>query len=161
MYFCKIFEESSRNELNSIPGIIHSLSSTKITGDNKSEFSAFGIKYGNNAKPMNAGSYLQDTFGLFTELHSQSLDRLKTFRDKIGAHSDSRANIKDLPSHAEFETLFNFAYDFYAFMCRTMIGTNPAHVPQCAGKGFIKLLRSMDIENPAFEFDEEHILQAK
>lgn len=27
-------------------------------------------------------------------IHSESLDRLKEFRDKIGAHSDSNANIK-------------------------------------------------------------------
>ena len=50
-------------------------------------------------------SYLKETFDLFTDRHSESLERLKTFRDKIGAHSDSNVNIKNLPSHAEFETL--------------------------------------------------------
>ena len=42
-----------------------------------------------------------------------SLDRLNEFRDKVGAHSDSRASIKSLPSHDEFESLYSFAKDFY------------------------------------------------
>ena len=75
-------------------------------------------------------SYLKETFDLFTDRHSESLERLKTFRDKIGAHSDSNVNIKNLPSHAEFETLFNFAYDFYALICRTIIGNSPAVVQE-------------------------------
>ena len=100
-------------------------------------------------------SYLKETFDLFTDRHSESLERLKTFRDKIGAHSDSNVNIKNLPSHAEFETLFNFAYDFYALICRTMIGNSPAVVPRNAGTGFISLLTLLGVENPIRDFDQE------
>jgi hypothetical protein len=154
MYFCKIYEESSRNELNSIPGIINSLTPEMITDEKKEKFYTFGIKYGNNIDPIETKSYLKETFDLFTDLHSQSLERLKTFRDKIGAHSDSNAIIQSLPSHAEFETLFNFAYDFDELICRTMIGNGPAVVSGNAGRGFIRLLTLLGVENPICEFDQ-------
>ena len=119
------------------------------------EFSAFGVKYGNHAEPTEAKSYLKGTFGLFCGIHSQSIDLLKTFRDKIGAHSDSKANILFLPSHAEFEVLFNFANDFYVLVCRAIIGVSPAKISRNVGHGFIRLLELIGVEKPKFEFDEE------
>lgn len=113
IYICKIFESSTRNELNSIPGIIESLPSTHLSDKQKREFASFGKKYGNHSDPTEARSYLKGTLGLFCGIHSESLDRLKEFRDTIGAHSESKAAIKSLPSHDEFEILFSFANDFY------------------------------------------------
>jgi hypothetical protein len=106
IYICKILESSARNELNSIPGIIESLPKLSLSDEQKIAFAAFGRKYGNHAPPSGAVSYLRGTFGLFCGIHSESLRRLKLFRDTIGAHSDSEAAIKSLPSHAEFESLF-------------------------------------------------------
>lgn len=99
MYICKIYESSTRNELNSIPAIIESVPVTALSEAQKPKFAAFGRKYDNHSEATEARSYLKGTFGLFCGIHSRSLDRLKEFRDKIGAHSDSKANIEDLPSH--------------------------------------------------------------
>jgi hypothetical protein len=38
MYLCKIFETSSRNDLNSIPAIIGSLPATTLSGDRQHDF---------------------------------------------------------------------------------------------------------------------------
>jgi len=155
IYFCKIFESSIRNELNSIPGIIDSLPPTALSVDQRSEFFAFGKKYGNGAEPTEAKSNLKETFGLFCGIHSRSLDRLKEFRDTIGAHSDSKAALDSLPSHAEFENLYSFAADFYGLVSRFIINADPAMVPRQACKGFVKLMESMGIKAPKFDFDAD------
>ena len=94
IYLSKIFESPVRSELNSIPAIIESLSATPLSGRQKQSFEAFGKKYGNNSNATEAKSYLKGTLGLFCGIHSRSLDRLKEFRDKVAAHSDSNASIK-------------------------------------------------------------------
>src|SRR5437016_4606166 len=42
IYICKIFESSTRNELNSIPGIIESLPLTRLSEEQRREFATFG-----------------------------------------------------------------------------------------------------------------------
>jgi hypothetical protein len=155
IYFCKIFESSIRNELNSIPGIIDSRPPTALSVDQSSEFITFGKKYGNDSGPMETKSYLKETFGLFCGIHSETLDRLKEFRDTIGAHSDSKAALDSLPSHAEFETLYSFAADFYGLISRFVINAGPAMVPRQAGKGLVKLMASMGVKTPKFDFDAD------
>jgi hypothetical protein len=155
MYICKIYESSIRNELNSIPAIIDSHSETRLSEAQKQEFSAFGRKYQNHAEATEAKSYLKGTFGLFCGIHSRSLDRLKEFRDKIGAHSDAKANIKELPSHDEFEALYSFAYDFYALVSRSLNDVGPATVPRSVGRGFIRLATSRGAEDLKFDFEED------
>ncbi len=154
IYICKIFESSNRNDLNSIPGNIESLSLTPLSGEKKRKFAVFGKKYGNHSDPTEAKAYLKRTFGLFCGIHSESLDRLKEFRDKIGAHSDSNAAIKSLPSHAEFEDIFGFAKDFYELVSRSINNVIPALVPRTVGRGFLKLINSMGIQDAKFDFDE-------
>jgi len=151
IYICKIFESSTRNELNSIPGIIESLPSTRLSDEQKREFAIFGKRYGNHSDPREAGPYLTATLELFRELHSDSLAQLKEFRDTIGAHSDSKAAIRSLPSHAEFEILFAFANDFY----RLVSDSVPALVPKKVGRGFVRLMKSMGVQTVKFDFDEE------
>jgi len=155
LYICKIFESSTRNELNSIPGIIESLPVTSLSDVQKRDFAAFGRKYGNHVPPTEGRSYLTGTFGLFCGIHSESLGRLKLFRDTIGAHSDSKAAIKSLPSHAEFETLFNFANGFYRLVARSIHSAGPAMIPRAVGHGFIRLIESQGVTAPRFDFDEE------
>lgn len=153
MYICKIFESSSRNELNSIPGVIESLPAIQLSDAQKRKFEAFGRKYGNHVSATEAGSYLKGTFGLFCGIHSESLDRLKEFRDKIGAHSDSKAAIKSLPSHAEFESLFSFAKDFYGLVS-DLHDVGPARIPRAVGHGFVGLIESLGVKAPRFDFDD-------
>ena len=155
IYFCKIFESSTRHELNSISGIIDSLPSSALSVDQRSEFFTFGKKYGNDAKPTEAKSHLKQTFGHFCGIHSGSLDRLKEFRDKIGAHSDSKAAIESLPSHAEFEILYSFAADFYGLVSRFVINSGPAMVPRKAGRGLVRLMKSLGVKTPKFDFDAD------
>jgi hypothetical protein len=155
LYICKIFESSTHNELNSIPGIILSIPVTPLSDVQKRHFAAFGKKYGHHVPPTEARSYLGGTFGLFCGIHSESLGRLKLFRDTIGAHSDSKAALKSLPSHAEFETLFNFANDFYGLVARSIHSAGPAMIPRAVGHGFIRLLESQGVTAPRFDFDEE------
>ncbi len=155
IYICKIFESPTRNELNSIPGIIESLPLTRLSDSQKREFSVYGKRYGNHSDPTEAKSYLKGTFGLFCGIHSESLDRLKEFRDKIGAHSDSKADIKLLPSHSEFEALYSFAYDFYALISDSINNFGPASVPRNVGHGFVRLMESLDVHAVRFDFDED------
>lgn len=154
MYICKIYESSTRNELNSIPAIIDSLSVTPLSEAQKPTFSGFGRKYKNHAEATEAKSYLKGTFGLFCGIHSRSLERLKEFRDKIGAHADSRANIKDLPSHAEFEALYSFAYDFYVIVSDSITGFGSATFTRSVGPGFVRLAEALGASGVKFDFDE-------
>jgi hypothetical protein len=155
IYFCKIFESSTRNELNSIHGIIDSLPPTALALGQRSAFLAFGKKHGNHTEPTDAKSHLRGTFGLFCVNHFGTLDRLKEFRDTIGAHSDSKATLDSLPSHAEFETLYSFAANFYGLVSRFVIKAGPTIVPRRAGKGLVKLTESMDIKGPKFDFEAD------
>jgi hypothetical protein len=155
IYICKIFESSPRNELNSIPGIVDSLPSTHLSEAQKREFAAFGKRYGNHSDPTEARSYLKGTLGLFCGIHSESLARLKEFRDKIGAHSDSKVAIQSLPSHAEFEILFSFANDFYELMSSSINNVGPTPVSRRVGRDFVRLIESMGVQAAKFDFDEE------
>jgi AbiU2 len=156
IYFCKIFESSTRNDLNSIPGIIESLPAIRLSEVQKGQFAAFGKKYGNYVAPIEARSYLKASFGLFCGIHCDSLDRLKEFRDTVGAHSDSEASIDALPSHAEFETFFGFANDFYELVSRSVNNVGPGMIPRTVGHGYIRIMESMGYEGLRFDFDEEH-----
>jgi len=155
IYICKIYESSTRNELNSISGIIESLPLARLADTQKREFATFGKRYGNHSEPIEAKSYLKGTFGLFCGIHSDSLERLKKFRDTIGAHSDSKATIRSLPAHAELEILFGFANDFYELISSSMNNVDRASVPRRVGRGFIRLMESMGVHNAKFEFGDE------
>ena len=150
---CKIYEDSRRNELDSIPAIIESLPTLELTAEQKQKITEFGMLYGNASKLTDTKSYLKGALGLFIGIHSATFDRLKKYRDKIGAHSESKVKIDSLPSHDEFETLFSFAKDIYEVVSETIIDVHPAVICRQVGKGFFKLMQSMGIDEPAFNFD--------
>jgi len=154
IYICKIFESSTRNELNSISGIIESLPFIRLSVEQKPEFATFGKRYENHSEPIDARSYLKGTLGLFCGIHFESLERLKRFRDTIGAHSDSKAAIKALPSLDEFETLLSFATDFYELVSRSLCGVFPANLPRKAGPGFLRMVKTLGVEAAKFDFDD-------
>lgn len=155
IYMCKIFESSNRNDLNSIPGIIESIPAASVSDIRRRELAAFGQKYGHQAVPVDARSYLNETFGVFHAAHSDSLRRLKEFRDTIGAHSDYKATITSLPSHAEFETLFSFAEEFYEVLSRSINEIGRAAIPRTMAHGFIRLIESLGVQDPKFDFEDE------
>ena len=88
-------------------------------------------------------------------IHFQSLDRLKKFRDTIGAHSDSKVSMRSLPSHAEFEALWSFARDFYELVSRSINNVGPAQIPRKVGGGLLKLIEANGVASPKFDFDDE------
>lgn len=155
IYICKVFEASPRNDLNSIPGIIESIPAVPVSETQGRELAAFGSKYGHGATPADARSYLKDTLVRFCDAHSESLGRLKEFRDTIGAHSDYRADITSLPSHAECETLFSFAKDFYEVVSRSLIQSGPAVIPRMVGHGFVKLIELLGVQTARFDFEDD------
>lgn len=155
---CKIFEQSSQYELNSIPGIVRSLPEKSLSENQKEKIIAFGRKYGNSCDLTEAKNRLAGTVDIFLANHSQSLQQLRTFRDKIGAHSEvgAKDKIKNLPSHDEFEALYEFAKDFYETATSFV---SESIVPICSedfkiiGESFTGLLESLGIEVKS-DFDE-------
>jgi hypothetical protein len=152
---CKIYEDPKRNDLDSIPAIIDSLPTLKLTVEKQRKLIEFGTRYGNSSQLVEPKSYLQGTFGLFVGIHSVALLRIKKYRDKIGAHSESKAKITSLPSHEEFEAFFSFAKDFYEIVSEVIIGVGPAKFGRQVGNGFFKLMKSMGIDEPLFESKEK------
>lgn len=151
---CKMFEESKRNELDSIPAIIDSLPPHTISSENAKKIEEFGSRYGNSCNLIDAKSYLRGTLGLFAGMHSSTFEKLKKYRDKIGVHSESRVKIDFLPSHTEFETIYTFAKEFYEVVSRNIIDVGPAAIQGYVGKGFFKLMESMGLEDPLFDFQD-------
>ena len=154
LYICKIFESSSRNDLNSIPGVIESLPSAEVSEMQRRELEVFGSKYGHTAIAVTARDYLMEVFAKFREAYSEPLSRLKEFRDTIGAHCDYRAGITSLPSHAEHEALFCFAKDFYELVSGSLVGVGPAVISRAVGHGFVRLIRDRGVQNARFDFEE-------
>lgn len=155
VYFCKVFEESYPKKSNSIRGVIESISPGSVSEMHWRKLETFGEKYGYSEIPADTKSYLNNTFRRFHDAHSDSLKLLKKYRDKIGAHSDSRANISSLPSHDEFETLFRFAKDFHEVVSYSIIGVENAVLRRKVGSGFIKLLEAHGVQNLSFDFKDE------
>jgi hypothetical protein len=155
MHICKIYERSGRNDLNSIPGIIDSLPSRKPTEAERKALAEFGAKYLNTATPENVKTFLLGTFGLLSGLASESLSKLKQYRDTIGAHSDHNAKQDALPSHDEFERLYDFALDFYNVVSKAILKIGPAKPPRTAGDGLVRTLKSLGVRSPMFDFPPE------
>lgn len=152
MHICKIYEVSIRNDLNSIPGVIDSLLVKSPSSEERACLAEFGARHSNAAEPTEVQSYFRATFGLFSGLHGEALSRLKRHRDTIGAHSDHKASRDALPSHTEFEALYDFALDFYTVVAGAVIGVGPASVPRKSGPGLLRLLKAIGVENPKFDF---------
>ena len=155
LILCKIYESSARNDLNSIPGIIESLPSTLLDERQKSEFSSFGSKHGNDSRPTDARDFLKETLRLFCGTHSSSLEQFKEFRDKIGAHSEFNATLEAVGSHDDLETFFDFANDFYRLVSHSIHGVEAASVESRVGRGLVRLIESMGIADPRFDFERD------
>jgi hypothetical protein len=152
MHICRIYESSRRNDLNSITGIIRTLPMGPPSTLQREALTQFGARYGNVASPDEVQGFLSETFRAFSAQHEASLSRLKQYRDEIGAHNDYKATRDALPSHEEFENLYQFALDFYCLVARSFLDVTPAIVHGYAGRGLIRTLKSLGVEEPLFQF---------
>jgi hypothetical protein len=124
---CKIYEQEQRYELNSIQGVINNLRTfeeQKPTVFNSPNLTVFVTRYDGHVTD-NTVSCLQATFDAFRANHKVNLERFKTFRDKVVAHSEYGAIIEDLPSYDAMEKLFEFGADFYSLIATTFLSVHP------------------------------------
>ncbi len=68
---------------------------------------------------------LQATFDQFRNKFRDELNRFKTARDKVIAHSEYQVIIDGLPSFDTMERLFYFGTDFYAVVSSSFVGCGP------------------------------------
>ena len=158
--FCKVFEPSNRNDLNSIPGIIQSLRGLLLSEVQREDFAAFGRKYGNDQHPKVADIYINETFELFRKTHYESLSRLKDYRDKIGVHSEYGAVIDSLPSLRELETLFNFAIDFYRLIAESVHNVSTEVIDQKVARGLMRLMEQCGVKNPRSDLPVDEMISS-
>ena len=124
--FCKIFEDERGYELNSIQGVMNQLRKIeqKPTVLDASNLRTFITRYDGQIT-NDTVSALEATVDKFRTKHKNDLERFKTFRDKVVAHSEHGVTIQDLPSYAAMEELFDFGADFYSLIATTFLGVHP------------------------------------
>ena len=152
----KLFEPSGRNDLNSIRGVIDTIEMPRPPSEALKALANFGAKYGNAASPDDVKAFLGATFDLFCVANSAALERLKVYRDTVGAHSEYKASRDALPSHAEFESLYSFAADLYGVVAREILGVVPAPIPRTTGLGLLRILESLGVTDPHFDFPSQN-----
>ena len=151
---CKIFErETMGYERNSIPGIIAELEGKKLAGARAACVRRYGEKY----KIRTSGTQPAATFcavvSAFKDAHSKSFQRLKDYRNKIGSHSEHGFRGEDLPSHDEFETIFEFANHFYR-TAHELDDVHGALMTKHAEMGLVPVFKKLGIENPTRNFPD-------
>ena len=138
IYICKIYEpEGTRYLLNSIPAISAALAPYEFTETVATELATFGRAHAPQVSVAPTVEYLRSICSSKLSSRADVIDRFKTFRDKIGAHSESGVSISALPSHAIFEDMFRFGLGFYKFV-RVIIGGSgrPLLVPLLIPRSF-------------------------
>ena len=126
---CKIYEDEKRYELNSIQGVLNSLSHKQpsLKAD-KREVQDFISKYGGPSGLMDPMDALQVTFDGFKTKYGSELERFKTARDKLVAHSEFGVPRDAVPSFDTMENLFFFGADFYMIMSNSFVGSGPENL---------------------------------
>lgn len=120
---CKVYEDEKGYELNSIQGVLNSLSQRKPRERmDESTGRAFVKGYGGPSEETNFLAALQITVDRFKKNYSAELDRFKTARDKGIAHSEYQVTIKSVPSFDAMEKLFYFGAEFYAVISNSFVG---------------------------------------
>ena len=129
---CKIFEDEKRGkrgkvkyELNSIDGVLRSLTDGKPQVLDSAKVSSFVCKYSNGRGEDGTLLALSLTVEDFKTKYHEELNRFKTFRDKSGAHSEFGFDPRDLPSYDIMEQLFDFGWDFYSVISEAFISVGP------------------------------------
>jgi|WetSurMetagenome_2_1015567.scaffolds.fasta_scaffold03157_1 hypothetical protein len=125
---CKIYEEKSRNKLNSLPRILNYIQSNKLKPRNPDIAENFIKKNNQKIYKLNSfGGPFQKIFKSFMEAHKTTYLDLKTCRNAKLAHAEDseRNNITSLPCFAELEEMLFFVIDFYEVIHQTYIGGYP------------------------------------
>ncbi|RYD19405.1 MAG: hypothetical protein EOP88_19115 [Verrucomicrobiaceae bacterium] len=151
---CKMFENRSRNDLNSIPCII-ALINPDCSDHQKFLIQQFAEKFEVSGKWTDAREFLRQAFDVFRDRHLETLNNLRKFRDKFVAHSEFGAEIESLASQDEFETLFDFAADFYRLVSDTLLNIGPALIGGPVGVQMFDLLKSIEVPDPKFKFPSD------
>src|ERR1051325_3794910 len=93
---CKVYEPEKRNELNSITGIINVLLAKNATPLNGHSITHFIRQYDSAFNAPPSVKALQRAFDTFVCNRAYELDRFKSARDKIVAHSEFLAEIDSI-----------------------------------------------------------------
>lgn len=129
---CKIYEMEKKNkkgevtyELNSIDGVMKNITNNLSKEIDRKPIYEFIKKYSNSPKELDSRSGLLSTINEFKIINKESINRFKTCRDKVIAHSEHGFELKNLPSYEVMEQLFNFAHDFYQTISNSFVGVWP------------------------------------
>lgn len=149
----KIYEfESRSNELNSIPGALRSLKHHTFSESQAKAAQEFARSSGYDGLESEALALLKGSFERTSKKHEITLKRLRTFRDKVVAHSEYQFEIETLPSHNEFEALFEFAKEFYRFISRYIVDVHPAYFGRHVGMSLRELLIQLGLDAVKWDF---------
>jgi AbiU2 len=147
---CKVYEDEKRYELNSIQGVLNSLShKAPSLKANEREVRDFMSQYGVPSGPMDPMEALQATFDGFKTKYASELDRFKTARDKLVAHSEFGVARDSLPSFDTMENLFFFGADFYMIVGNSFVGSGPENLKNRREikRDFEKILRLVGLQD--------------
>lgn len=151
--FSRLFEYSNRNELDSLPAILRILPE-KNDPRTIQAVRKFGEKYGNFNRVELTNSHVRGTYALFIEIHSMTIERLREYRDKKGAHRESNKTIESLPSHDDFEALLEFIEEFYKIVSDYFLDIGPALIGRKVGFGLKKILEQLGVDEPKYDFEK-------
>ena len=155
MQICKIYEPTNKRfRLNSIPAIAAALDQLAFEQTAASELDAFGKVYAPHLEAIPTAKYVKNICDHMLSKNAVELDRLKEFRDKVGAHSEAGISIHNLPSHDVFERLFKFGIEFYRVVRRTLQDVGPYTVGHHVNPAFVRLLKAAGLTYPKLRFEE-------
>jgi hypothetical protein len=112
----------------------------------------FGARYGNAQACEDVRDYLDATLEGFLTTHKEALLKLRRFRDKAGAHSETGFELESLASHDEFEALFEFANEFYRLVGDAILGIGPSPMAPHVETSLLKCLRRLGVGAPERQF---------
>lgn len=135
--------------------MIDALANPPCSATQKAGIARFAENYGWNAEWTGAQSVLTSALNSFRTTQANTLDRLKTYRDKMGAHSEHGFELDALPSIDAYEQCFAFAEGFYRTVMRECIDVSPALMGAKVGTSAIRVMRKLGLSEPVFNFKDE------
>jgi len=125
---CKIYEYEKAYELNSVEGVLKHIIDERLSALDSSSVCGFICKYENRPDEDELLSSLSSTVAGFKKKYENELERFKTYRDKVVAHSEFGFNLDNIPSYDVMECLFDFGADFYKLVSKDFISNASASV---------------------------------
>ena len=122
---CRIYEYEKKHDLNSIEGVLKNLVNEQPPVLDSLRIDDFVQKYGYSPNEVESLSALSSTIYCFKEKYQKELERFKTYRDKMVAHSEFDFDPDTLPSYDVMERLFNFGSEFYMLISSAFLPVVP------------------------------------